>query len=173
MRRTQRTKTVVVNSEDLQDPILQKKDKIQEEKIYRSLKGFVQTKLSISDAMAEEVVKRIFDLIDAVEKECAEEAAKESSQKDYCEEIVNKPALLESKSLTLSTKSQSMTKTIPPEIINSTIRVQDLAQSFENVVDGILARDRCSTTNVSICKNEIIQERTFNFQNLIKMFEIK
>jgi hypothetical protein len=176
MRRTERTKTVVVNQADLQDIKTQNRVKIQEENIFKTLKGFIQTKLSISEELADEVVKRIFDLIDAVEKETSAEECKLDTLKQVSKLKSEASVPIEPKSLSLTyinqINSNSITA-IPPEVINSTIKVQDLAQSFENVVDGVLVQESCSTTNVSICKSEIIQERTFNFQNLIKMFEMK
>lgn len=182
MRRTERNKTTVIKPEDLQSVTAEKQVKTQEEIMQENLKAFIQIKLSISEEFAEEVVKKIFDLIDTVEQEsCIKnncDTARESSDR----KIEDAPCTTEKEpevSITSTLCCQDKQKPaiisenkIPSEIINSTIRVKDLSYSFENVVDGIIATtDRNNETNaIKIYKSEIINERTFNFQNLLKMF---
>lgn len=165
---------------DLKDIKNQTDIKTEEKKIFQTLKSFIKVKFSTSEDTAEEIVKRILDLINSVVRESKTLSSKNavpkkaSNQKPKLSGYIASP-YREKQILNKNTSEQptSSIYRIPTEIINSSIKVQDLTQSFENLVDRLLVKNGCSKTNVSICKNEILQERTFNFQTLIRLFEMK
>lgn len=210
MRRTERTKTIVINPEDLKDIISLKKENAIEEKLIVTLKEYMKSKKTISDELTEKVIKRVMKLIDSVEKEINTDAEAKlqpqtaiSENENHSEHIqtssvqpqqkydnkkprkrivtfILPPQIIEYDNTTMISEDDTATsssqpqeenclaqQSIPTEVINSTIKIQNLAQTFEHVIDGVLTMNACCN------KNDIILERTFDFQSLLGLFERK